>query len=68
MDFHFINRPHAAFPFSCIQRKGLPSVDPKSERLKDVYDPGVFKLHHLKPIFVSAPEYHNLHLKLYLER
>ena len=54
MDFHFINRPHAAFPFSCIQRKGHPSVDHKSDWHQGVYDPGAFKLDHLlskKPIF-----------------
>ena len=29
--FPLFNRPHAAFPFSCIQRKGHLTVDPKSE-------------------------------------
>ena len=34
VNFHFINRPHAAFPFSCIQRKGHPSVETKSDDTK----------------------------------
>ena len=28
MNFHFINRPHAAFPFSCIQWNGHPTMYP----------------------------------------
>ena len=56
MDLHFINKWHAAFPFSCIQRKGHPTVDPKSEWNQGVHDPGAFKLDHLqsmKPIFAK---------------
>ena len=44
---------HAAFPFSCMQRKGQPTVDLKSGWHQGVYDPGAFKLDHLestKPI------------------
>ena len=26
MDFHFVDKPHGAFPFSCMQRKGNPKV------------------------------------------
>ena len=29
MDFHFIDQPHAAFPFSCIKANGHLTVDPK---------------------------------------
>ena len=56
MDVHFINRPDAALPFSCIKRKGHSTVDPKSEWHQGVYDPGAFKLDHLqsmKPIFAK---------------
>ena len=52
--FHFINKPHEAFPFSCMQRKGHPTMDLKSDRHQGVFDPGAFKLDHLqstKPIF-----------------
>ena len=55
MDFHFF-RSHAAFPFSCIQRNGAPTVDPKIEWHEGVYDPGEFKLDHLqstKPKFLK---------------
>ena len=56
MNFHFINKPHAAFPFSSMQRKRHPTVDPESEGHPGVHDPGAFKLGHLqsmKPIFAS---------------
>ena len=42
INFHVINKPHAAFAFSCIQRKGHPTLDPKSELQQGVHDPGVF--------------------------
>ena len=29
LNIHFINMPHEAFPFVCMQRKGCPIVDPK---------------------------------------
>ena len=47
MDFHFINKPHAAFPFSCIQRKRAPHSGPKSEWHQGVSEPWAFKLEHL---------------------
>ena len=34
MNFHFINRPHAAFSFSCMQRNGYPTLDPKVNETK----------------------------------
>ena len=54
--FQFFNKPDAAFPFSCIQRKGHPTVDPKSEWHQGVYDPGAVKLVHFestKPILAK---------------
>ena len=51
---HYINKSHAAFPFSCMQRKEQPTVDPKSKGAQGVCDPGAFKLGHLqstKPFF-----------------
>ena len=30
-EFPLFNSPHAAFPFSCMQRKGHPTVDPESD-------------------------------------
>ena len=54
MNFHFIHKSHAAFPFSCMQRKGQPTVDLKSDWHQGVFDPGAFELDHLqstKPIF-----------------
>ena len=45
MNFHFLNKPHAAFPFSCMQRKGHPTVNPKSEWHQGVCNPGAFKPH-----------------------
>ena len=56
MDFHFINRPDAAFPLSCITVKWTPHNVPNSEWHQGVYDPGAFKLDHLqstKPIFAK---------------
>ena len=41
--FHLINKPHAAFPFSCMLRKGQPTVDPKREWHQS------FKLAHQSP-------------------
>ena len=54
INFHFIHKPHAAFPFSCMQRKGQASMDLESGWQRGVQDPGAFKLNHLestKPIF-----------------
>ena len=54
INFHLINKSHAAFPFSCIPRKGQPTVDPKTEWHQGSCDAGAFKLVHLqstKPIF-----------------
>ena len=54
INFPLINKPHAAFPFSCMQRNGHPSMYPKSEWHQGVYDPGAFELDRLqsiKPIF-----------------
>ena len=56
IDFHFINKPHGAFPFSCIQRIGLLMMGPKSGWHKGVYDPVAIKSDHLqstKPIPVK---------------
>ena len=56
VNFHFINWPHAASPFSCIQWKGHPRIDPKSEWDQGMYDLGAFKLDHVqstKPIFAK---------------
>ena len=53
---HFLNKSHVAFPFSCMQRKGHPTVDPKRGWQKGVYDLGAFKLDHwgsTKPIFTK---------------
>ena len=44
IDSGFTNRSHAAFPFSCMQRKGHPTLDSKSEWHQGVYDPGAFKM------------------------
>ena len=38
----------AAFPLSCMQRKGDPAVDPESERQQGGYDHGAFKLDQLE--------------------
>ena len=48
MDFHFINKTHAAFPFSCMQRKGHTTEDLESDWHQGVSDPGTFKLNHYK--------------------
>ena len=56
MNFHFINRPHEALPFSCIQWDEDPTMYPKSEWHQGVYYPGAFKLYHFestKPIFAK---------------
>ena len=50
LNFHFINKPHAAFPFSCMQRKGHPTLYPKSGLHQGLYDPGTFKLDDLESI------------------
>ena len=34
MNFHFFNRPHAAFPFSCTQWKGSPQLTSKVNETK----------------------------------
>ena len=41
---------HASFSLSFIQRKGHPTVDPKSKWHQGVYDSGAFKLDHLETI------------------
>ena len=40
MNFHFFNRPHASVPFSCMQRKGHPTMDPKKDDPKGYMSPG----------------------------
>ena len=53
VNFHFIRRPHAAFLYSCMQRKGQFSVDLKWEWDHGVYDSGVPELDYfesMKPI------------------
>ena len=48
-EFPLFHKPHAAFPFSCMQRKGLPIMDRKVHDTGGVYDPGVFKLNIWSP-------------------
>ena len=40
INFNFINRSHAAFPFSCMQRNGRPTMYPKSEWHQGCMTPG----------------------------
>ena len=48
--FYFLTTHMQYFPYSCMQRKGHPTVDPKSECHKGVYDFGAFKLDHLQSL------------------
>ena len=41
VNFHFINKPHAAFSFSCVQKKGNLPMDPKSEWHQGVWPWGI---------------------------
>ena len=52
----FFSRSHAAFPLSCIQWNGHPTMYPKHEWRQGVYEQGAIKLDHLKstkPIFTK---------------
>ena len=53
VNFHFFTRPHAAFPFSSIHKKGIPNIDPKREWVQKMNDHGVFKLDHLESTKVN---------------
>ena len=45
INFHFTNKPHAAFPFSCKQGKGHPTVDPYDEWHQWGIENGPFAVH-----------------------